>query len=55
MRDCIKLEVAMHLLLGEVGLSYMDHYFTMGFHKVFGRLALCRSSNDFQVVVNKVF
>ncbi len=33
MRDCVKLEVARHLLLGEVGLSHMDHYFLMEFHE----------------------
>jgi hypothetical protein len=54
MCDCINLEVARHLLLGEVGSSHMDYYFPMGFHEAIGRLPLFRSSNHFQVVVNEV-
>ncbi len=55
MCNWVKPKGTRHLLLGEVGGSNVYHHFPVQFNKPVGRLALCRSGNNFRLVIDQIW
>ncbi len=50
----VKPKGTRHLFLAEVGASHVYHHFTVQFNEPIGRLALCRSGDNFRLVINQI-
>jgi hypothetical protein len=55
MGDGVEPEVVRHMFFCEVRPGHVNHYFLMRFNQTIGQLVLGQGSNNFRLVVNKVF